>query len=68
MCLAIPGKVMGVREKGKKVLIEQQGVQREVFNAINAKEGEFVLVQQGFAVERISEKEAMETLEVFENG
>ena len=61
MCLAIPGKVIGLREKGKKILIEQPGVQREVLNAINAKKGEFVLVQQGFAVERISEKEAKET-------
>jgi len=68
MCLAIPGKVIELRAGGKKVLIEQPGVQREVFNAINAKKGEFVLVQQGFAVERISEKEARETLEVFENG
>jgi hydrogenase expression/formation protein HypC len=68
MCLAIPGKVIELREKGKKVLIEQPGVQREVFNAINAKKGEFVLVQQGFAVERISEKEAREALEVFADG
>ena len=52
----------------KKALIEQPGVQREVFNAINAKKGEFVLVQQGFAVERISEKEAREALEVFADG
>ena len=64
MCLAIPAKVVELRQGGRKALIEQFGVQREVFNnVINAKKGEFVLVQQGFIVERLSEKEAREALE-----
>ncbi len=54
-----------VREKGK-VLVEQQGTRLEVLNAVNAKKGEFVLVQQGFAVERISGKEAREAMGAFE--
>ena len=66
MCLAIPARVVELRQGGKKALIEQPGVQREVFNnVINVKKGEFVLVQQGFIVERLGEKEARETLETF---
>ncbi|MBN2066941.1 MAG: HypC/HybG/HupF family hydrogenase formation chaperone [Candidatus Diapherotrites archaeon] len=68
MCLAIPGKVLELREKERKALIEQPGSKRIVFNAIDAKPGEYVLVQQGFIVERISEKEARQALEVLENG
>lgn len=63
MCLAIAAKVIELKENGKKVVVEQGTVQREVLNMIKAKKNEFVLVQQGFAVEKISEKEAKETLE-----
>ena len=66
MCLAIAAKVIELKENGKKAVVEQGSVQREVLNMIKAKKGEFVLVQQGFAVEKISEKEAMETLKAFE--
>jgi len=60
MCLAIPGKVIEAKKEGKAV-IEQPGIRREVFNnVINAGIGEFVLVQQGFIVERIKETEAKE--------
>lgn len=66
MCLAIPGKVIEAKENGK-ALIEQGDVKREVFNSvINAKAGEYVLVQQGFIVERIPEKEAKEALKGLE--
>ena len=66
MCLAITAKVVELKEKGKKAIVEQGTEQREVLNMIKAKKGEFVLVQQGFAVEKISEKEARETLKGFE--
>ena len=64
MCLAIPAKVVELKQSGKKAVIEQPGVRREVFNnLVNARVGDFVLVQQGFIVERIGEKEAKEALE-----
>ena len=66
MCLAIAAKVIELKENGKKAIVEQGEVQREVLNMIKATKGEFVLVQQGFAVEKISEKEAKETLEALE--
>ncbi len=67
MCLALPAKVIELHENGKKAVIEQAGIKRTVFNnVINAKKGEFVLVQQGFIVERVSEKEAKEALKTLE--
>ena len=65
MCLALPARVVELR--GKKAVVEQLGQEKEVFNnMVNAKKGEFVLVQQGFAVQKISEKEARETLKAWE--
>ena len=63
MCLAIAAKVIELKENGKKVVVEQGETRREVLNMVKAEKGQFVLVQQGFAVEKISEKEAKETLE-----
>ena len=60
MCLAIPAKVIEVKKDGKAV-VEQPGVKREVLNIINAAPGEFVVLQQGMIVERISEEEARES-------
>ncbi|MFA4855086.1 MAG: HypC/HybG/HupF family hydrogenase formation chaperone [archaeon] len=67
MCLAVPAKVIALKENGKKVLVEQQGIEREAINMAKAKKGDFVLLQQGFAVEKISEKEALEAIEAW-NG
>ncbi len=65
MCLAVPAKV--VEEKGGKAVIEQFGQRRLVFNnVVNAKAGEFVLVQQGFIVEVLEAEEALKTLEEIE--
>lgn len=62
MCLAIPGKVVEVKSNGKAV-VEQGSLRREAFNSvIDAKQGEYVLLQQGFIVERLTEKEAKEAL------
>jgi hydrogenase expression/formation protein HypC len=63
MCLAIPARVVELKEGGKKVVVEQQGVQREAINMAKAKKGDFVLLQQGLAIEKISEKEARETMQ-----
>ena len=68
MCLAIPAKVIALKENGKKVLVEQQGIQREAINMAMAKKGDFVLLQQGFAVEKISKKEAMEAIDAWNGG
>ena len=62
MCLAIPARVMSV--KGEKAQVDfGEGVLRDV-NAtlVDAKVGEYVLVHAGYAIQKMDEKEAKETL------
>ena len=69
MCLAIPGKVVekfeadGV-QMGK---IDFDGITKSVCLAYvpDIKIGEYALIHVGFAIEKLDEKSALETLEMF---
>ena len=65
MCLAIPAKVMNL--KGDKASVDfGQGVLREVnVSLVDAKLGDYVLVHAGYAIQVIEEKEAKETLSLW---
>lgn len=62
MCLAVPGQVIQVEGKSGKV--DFLGVQRQVQLDLvpEAVAGDWVLVHAGFAIHRIDEEEARETL------
>ena len=62
MCLAIPARVMSV--KGEKAQVDfGEGVLRDVnVTLVDAKVGEYVLVHAGYAIQKMDEKEAQETL------
>ena len=62
MCLAIPARVMSV--KGDKAQVDfGEGVLRDVnVTLVDAKVGEYVLVHAGYAIQKMDEKEAQETL------
>ena len=65
MCLAIPGKVVEI--KGRKAIIDYGGVMREAdISLVDAKKGDYVIVHAGFAIQVIDEKEAKETIKIFE--
>ena len=73
MCLGIPGRVVEISEAEKKLgLVEVGGVRRQVNLAcivtedhpVEACVGDWVLVHVGFAMSRIDEKQAAETLEI----
>jgi hydrogenase expression/formation protein HypC len=65
MCLAIPAKVVSVKEDKAKVDFGE-GVLREVnVTLVNAKVGNYVLVHAGYAIQVLDEKEALETLELW---
>ncbi|HVP26872.1 MAG TPA: HypC/HybG/HupF family hydrogenase formation chaperone [Candidatus Bathyarchaeia archaeon] len=65
MCLAIPGKVMSVN-KDKAQVDFGEGVLREVnVTLVNAKVGDYVLVHAGYAIQVLDEKEALETLSLW---
>jgi hydrogenase expression/formation protein HypC len=62
MCLAIPAKVLEVHGDIAKVDFGQ-GVAREVnVMLVDAKVGEYVLVHAGYAIEKLDQKAAEESL------
>lgn len=68
MCLGVPGKIVGVYEKGglKMAKVDFGGIFREACLAYvpEAKVGEYCVIHVGFAISLLSESEAMETLEL----
>jgi hydrogenase expression/formation protein HypC len=65
MCLAIPARIL--RIEGNLAIVDMAGVKREadIRMVSNARVGEYVLIHAGFAIEKIEEKDAEETLRLF---
>jgi hydrogenase expression/formation protein HypC len=65
MCLAIPAKIMSL--EGAIAHVDfGQGVLRDVnVSLVEAKVGEYVLVHAGYAIQVLEEKEALETLSLW---
>ncbi len=75
MCLGIPGQVVEITDRTRKLgMVDVSGVKREVNLAcivsedhpLDACVGDWVLVHVGFAMSRIDEREAAETLKILE--
>ena len=71
MCLAIPGKIVEIVDEENSIAkIEVGGVRRNVNVGMLDKEeasvGNYVLVHVGFAMTKIDEEEAKETLRILE--
>lgn len=66
MCLAIPARVTSI--EGNIALVEMAGVTREasVMLLPEAQVGDYVLIHAGFAIQLLDEREAEETLRLFE--
>jgi hydrogenase expression/formation protein HypC len=65
MCLAIPARIMSV-EGGKANVDFGEGVLRDVnISLVEAKVGDYVLVHAGYAIQVVEEKEALETLRLW---
>jgi hydrogenase expression/formation protein HypC len=65
MCLAIPAKVLSL-EDAKANVDFGQGVLREVnVSLVDVKVGQYVLVHAGYAIQVLEEKEALETLSLW---
>lgn len=67
MCLAVPAKVK--EKKGDIAKVDfGNGVTRDVnVSLVDASEGEYVIVHAGFAIQVLDQKEAEETLKLWEN-
>ena len=66
MCLAIPVKVVEIKDN--RGFVELSGLKKEVALDLtpDVREGDYVLLHAGFAIKKIDEKEAKETLELLE--
>jgi hydrogenase expression/formation protein HypC len=69
MCLAIPGRVIELREvQGLPMgVVDFGGVRREIclaYIADQVKVGDYALVHVGFAISKVDEEEAQRTWEV----
>jgi len=67
MCLAIPAKIVSIEESGM-ALAEIEGVTRRVSLQLleEPKVGDWVIIHAGYAIDRIDEEEAKETLNMLE--
>ncbi len=65
MCLGVPGKIVSI--KGDFAEVDFGGIGRRVSLLIcpDVSEGDYVLVHVGFAIQRLDEEEALETLALF---
>ncbi len=67
MCLAIPSKVIAIKDN--VALLETLGVQREASLDLmgeSVKVGDYVLLHIGYVMSKIDEKEALESIELYE--
>ena len=65
MCLAIPGKIISM--KNDHGVVDFDGAQKEInLSLVEAKKGDYVIVHAGFAISKLENKEAEEILKVFE--
>lgn len=71
MCLGIPGRIVALQDSARKIaLVDVGGVQRPINiacivgpeNPIEACVGQWVLIHVGFAMARLDERQARETL------
>lgn len=65
MCLAIPARVVSI--EGNTATVDFGGVQRSVSIALleKIKEGDYVIVHTGYAIQKMDRKEAEESLELW---
>ena len=62
MCLAIPARVTSVKDEKAQVDFGE-GVLREVnVSLVDPSVGDYVLVHAGYAIQKMDEKDALETL------
>ena len=65
MCLAIPGKVEEI--DGNIATVDIMGVKNRIAIDMvrNVQLGDYLMIHAGYAIEKIDEAEAMQTIELF---
>ena len=69
MCLAVPAKVLSLDETTDMAVVELLGVQKEISTVLveDVQIGDYVLIHVGYALQKISEDDAAETLALFDD-
>jgi hydrogenase expression/formation protein HypC len=66
MCIAIPAEVIEIRD-GNIALVDYGDLKQEIrIDLVDVSVGEFVLVHVGFAIQKLSRDEALETRQIFQ--
>jgi len=66
VCLAIPGKIKSINKKTHHATVSFNGIEKEInTEVVDVKAGDYVVVHAGYAIGKLSEDEAMETLALF---
>ena len=69
MCLSIPSKVIKIDKEVNSAVVDTMGVKREVSLDLmdqSVEEGDFVLIHVGYAMNKIDEDDALESLKLYE--
>jgi hydrogenase expression/formation protein HypC len=66
MCLSIPAKIISIDSSMAKVSAGGAIFSAGLHMIEDARVGDYVLLHAGFAIQKINEKEAEETLKLFE--
>jgi hydrogenase expression/formation protein HypC len=64
MCLSIPAKIISVEGETAKASVGGAIIKVGLHMVDNVKAGDYVLVHTGFALQKISDREAKETLKL----
>ncbi len=65
MCLSIPAKIEQIEGETAQVSLGGTKVEANLQLLDDVQVGDYVLVHSGFAIQKLSEEEAQETLEMF---
>ncbi|WP_457597386.1 HypC/HybG/HupF family hydrogenase formation chaperone [Hydrogenimonas sp.] len=68
MCLSIPSKVVSIDKDEVTAIVDTMGVKRKVgidFIADEVKEGDYVLIHIGYAMNIIDEEQALASIETY---
>ena len=68
MCLAIPSKILEIHED-QSATVETLGAKKKISLQLmpeSVEKGDYLLIHVGYAIGKLKEKEAMETLAMYE--
>ena len=67
MCLAFPGKVKKILSDSAYALVDFDGLEQKVnIELVKVKKNDWVIVHAGFAIQKLTEKDASETLKLYQ--